>query len=91
MQEYNSVSGFCEELLCPKPEGSSYHNPECLRGTCGLCGFEHRFAKCPLELEPAAPVVKYKVFEYCVVHDKTGQPMKDKDGRDKKRIKEIDG
>lgn len=43
-----------------------------------------------MELDASAPPIKYKVFEYVVVlKDKNGQPIKDKDGRDKKRIKEI--
>lgn len=89
MQDYSSVTAFCDSLLCPKAEGSAHHNPECLQGSCGLCGFEVKFAQCPVELDASASLVKYKVFEYVVIHDKSGQPIKDKDGRDKKRMKEI--
>ncbi|GAQ89961.1 hypothetical protein KFL_005820050 [Klebsormidium nitens] len=88
-KDYNSVSAFCEELMCPKPEGSDKHKPECISGKCGLCGFERKFATCPVELDASAPLVKYKSFQYVVVLDKNGQPIKDRDGRDKKRIKEV--
>lgn len=75
--------------MCPKPEGSEKHNPDCITGKCGLCGFERKFVKCPVDLDASAPSVKYKVFQYVVVLDKNGQPVKDRDGRDKKRIKEV--
>ena len=48
--------------MCPKVDGSTYHELKCLMGECSSCGPNKKFKACPME-ECSGCMVKVKVFE----------------------------
>jgi hypothetical protein len=51
MHTYKRATQFWEKSLCPRLEGSSWHDLKCLKGLCKNCGFQ-MIPLCIRELDP---------------------------------------
>ena len=59
---FTSMTLLRESIMCPKVDGSTYHELKCLMGKCSSCGPSKKFKACPME-ECSGCAVKVKVFE----------------------------
>ena len=65
---YKHVSHLVNETLCPKKDGSEYHDPQCLERNCKNCGIDgFRISNKEKDITETAPIVKWKKFEYVVI------------------------
>ena len=81
---YKHLTDLVNDTLCPKPEEEKYHHPDCLQRVCKNCGTaSFKVLDEEKESNEAAPLVKWRKFEYVVIGV-------DDDNSDKKKLKLVD-
>ncbi|KAK3753750.1 hypothetical protein QZH41_005245 [Actinostola sp. cb2023] len=70
VQSFSFLTEAVDSTLCPKLDGSDYHQLECLMRNCDDCGVT-KFITSNEERSDEV-VVKWKRYEYVVVQDKNG-------------------
>lgn len=81
---HKHLTDLVNETLCPKQEGEDYHEADCLLRKCKHCGIVHlKVLDEEEDTTDAAPLIKWRKFEYVVIG------VND-DNSDKKKLKLVD-
>ena len=64
---FTGVTALCKTVCCPKDDNKEYHNLECIRGSCEICGVS-KLKVCPQELSMSSDaLVSWHRFEMVFV------------------------
>ena len=81
---YKHMSDLVNETLCPKKDGSEYHDPHCLQRNCKNCGIDgFQISDKEKDITETAPKVKWTKFEYVVIGVNS-------DNSEKKKLQLVD-